>query len=133
MKTKSTFYFRYWLALSDKKYDDIDETLRYRFRKLYQRFQNGNDGSDDWFLSSSVSYVNYEDEPTAGENMLWNRNSRGFETVLDLLQVILILAIYSHLIERFSFLRKKFLAKGRLNQSESIFYSTRKWRRSHTI
>lgn len=74
--------------MKDEMYDDIDEKLQNQFPKLYQRFHHGNDGSDTWFLSTSVNYENYEDEPAPGENRIWNTKSNGYATVLDLLQVL---------------------------------------------
>lgn len=75
--------FRYWEELKEDKYNDIDDTLRNQFAKLYHRFRNSYDASDTWHLTSSAEAFEH-----GGDNYLWNTKSRGFATIFDLLQVI---------------------------------------------
>lgn len=79
------YLLRYWAALKDSEYDNVDIKLRNQFARLFHQFQNVYDGTDTWYLSSC--HGEFEDEPGPGENLIWNTNSRGYATVLDLLQV----------------------------------------------
>lgn len=77
--------FRYWAALEDATYDGIDDKLRNQFAKVFHKLQNVYDGTNTWYLTSC--HGEFTDEPGPGENLVWNTNSRGYATVLDLLLV----------------------------------------------
>lgn len=76
---------RYWEAIQDGLYDDIDEKQRNQFPKLFHKCENVYEATDAWYLTSCRGQL--VDEPGPGENLIWNANSRGYATVFDLLQV----------------------------------------------
>lgn len=83
--TQNIAVSRYWAALKDPSYDDIDDKLRNQFAKLFHRGEKVYEGTDTWYLTSC--HGEFEDDPGLGENLVWNTKSKGYATVLDLLQV----------------------------------------------
>lgn len=79
---------RYFTALKRAEYNDIDESLQWQAFEWFEKFVNMYTACDTWFEVSCQNYGSFI--PCPGDAHL-NWKEKGYRTVLDLLQVLILI------------------------------------------
>lgn len=88
------FSQRYQESLKGEEFNDIDHELQRQAHDFYHRMENSIVASDSWYETSCKNYNQYW--YCEGDNLL-NWKGKGYITVFDLLQVLLMNSVYSNI------------------------------------